>query len=198
MGCHFLENSMKALAPARLPVATGPVRIWDRESLRGTTRSQCSVSEVNRASGEAASSQPTPSTSTSGKGFGSFPPPVVVSGGSHSTTTTINLVINIWNCLSRLPGRSTAWECQSLHIGMCDDSAGRRPQQRGAASSRKTIVHQPNANNCTLLPRAGDNPFMPPVPALQGKSPKTSWNATSVAFLGDSVWEVRARPANRQ
>lgn len=32
---------------------------------------------------------------------------------------------------------------------------------------------------------------MPPPPDLGGKDPRKYWNATALAFLGDSVWEVR-------
>lgn len=31
---------------------------------------------------------------------------------------------------------------------------------------------------------------MPPPPNIGGKDPKKYWNATALAFLGDSVWEV--------
>jgi hypothetical protein len=32
---------------------------------------------------------------------------------------------------------------------------------------------------------------LPPPPNLKGKAPRKFWNAASLAFLGDSVWEVR-------
>lgn len=32
--------------------------------------------------------------------------------------------------------------------------------------------------------------IVPTPPNLGGKSPRKSWNAASLAFLGDSVWEV--------
>ena len=31
---------------------------------------------------------------------------------------------------------------------------------------------------------------LPPPPNLKGKAPRKFWNAASLAFLGDSVWEV--------
>jgi len=34
-------------------------------------------------------------------------------------------------------------------------------------------------------------PPLPPPPNLKGKAPRKFWNAASLAFLGDSVWEVR-------
>ena len=34
------------------------------------------------------------------------------------------------------------------------------------------------------------NPILPPVPNLDGKDVRANWNATALAFLGDSVWEV--------
>ena len=33
---------------------------------------------------------------------------------------------------------------------------------------------------------------LPPPPNLQGKAPRKYWNAAALAFLGDSVWEVRS------
>lgn len=35
-----------------------------------------------------------------------------------------------------------------------------------------------------------ENPILPPVPHLEGKDVRANWNATALAFLGDSVWEV--------
>lgn len=32
---------------------------------------------------------------------------------------------------------------------------------------------------------------VPVPPALHGKAPRKHWNANALAFLGDSVWEVR-------
>lgn len=34
---------------------------------------------------------------------------------------------------------------------------------------------------------------LPPPPSLAGKSVRANWNATSLAFLGDAVWELYAR-----
>ncbi len=31
---------------------------------------------------------------------------------------------------------------------------------------------------------------LPPAPDLKGKGVRANWNATALAFLGDSVWEV--------
>jgi 23S rRNA maturation mini-RNase III len=38
----------------------------------------------------------------------------------------------------------------------------------------------------------GQNSVLPPMPFLQGKDVKANWNATALAYLGDSVWEVRS------
>jgi hypothetical protein len=32
--------------------------------------------------------------------------------------------------------------------------------------------------------------MLPRPPDLRGKSPRSSWNATALAFMGDAVWEV--------
>ena len=32
--------------------------------------------------------------------------------------------------------------------------------------------------------------MLPAPPNLGGKKPRTSWNATALAFMGDAVWEV--------
>lgn len=40
----------------------------------------------------------------------------------------------------------------------------------------------------TILAGAAD--LLPPSAQLQGKAVKAKWNAVSLAFLGDSVWEV--------
>ncbi len=37
---------------------------------------------------------------------------------------------------------------------------------------------------------AGDG-VLPPPPKLGVLQPRSGWNATSLAFLGDAVWEVR-------
>ncbi|CAL8461802.1 g1333 [Coccomyxa elongata] len=37
------------------------------------------------------------------------------------------------------------------------------------------------------------NPILPPVPNLDGKDVRANWNATALAFLGDSVWELYVR-----
>ncbi|EIE25234.1 ribonuclease III [Coccomyxa subellipsoidea C-169] len=37
------------------------------------------------------------------------------------------------------------------------------------------------------------NPVLPPVPNLEGKDVRANWNATALAFLGDSVWELYVR-----
>jgi 23S rRNA maturation mini-RNase III len=43
------------------------------------------------------------------------------------------------------------------------------------------------------------NPVLPPVPFLDGKAVRANWNAVALAFLGDSVWEVRMpAPSNNQ
>lgn len=34
------------------------------------------------------------------------------------------------------------------------------------------------------------SPVFPPPPSLHGKGVRSSWNATSLAYLGDAVWEV--------
>ncbi|KAK9846419.1 hypothetical protein WJX81_003426 [Elliptochloris bilobata] len=36
-------------------------------------------------------------------------------------------------------------------------------------------------------------PIMPPPPNLQGKTVRANWNATALAYLGDSVWELYVR-----
>lgn len=38
---------------------------------------------------------------------------------------------------------------------------------------------------------ASQDTVLPPPPDLGGKHPRKSWNATALAYLGDSVWEVR-------
>ena len=35
------------------------------------------------------------------------------------------------------------------------------------------------------------NPVLPPVPFLDGKKIRAWYNPTALAFLGDSIWEVR-------
>jgi hypothetical protein len=37
--------------------------------------------------------------------------------------------------------------------------------------------------------------WLPPPADLQGKAPQKHWNATALAYLGDSVWEVRPTSA---
>ena len=39
--------------------------------------------------------------------------------------------------------------------------------------------------------------MMPPPPDLHNKQARASWNATSLAFLGDSVWEVGFTSRNK-
>lgn len=38
-----------------------------------------------------------------------------------------------------------------------------------------------------------DSPILPSPPDLGDRKPRTSWNATSLAFLGDAVWELYVR-----
>lgn len=48
---------------------------------------------------------------------------------------------------------------------------------------RKFTVNSQTSDDSSFL-------VMPPPPDLGGKSPRKSWNALALAFLGDSVWEV--------
>lgn len=52
----------------------------------------------------------------------------------------------------------------------------------------------PTSRSCRANCHAGGQPIIP-VPQLDigGKEPNKSWNASSLAFLGDSVWELYAR-----
>ncbi len=74
--------------------------------------------------------------------------------------------------------------------GPCIDTfaAEIRPSDRGAPGC---AVHAPRWRaNC----RAGDQSIVPaPQLDLGGKEPNKSWNASSLAFLGDSVYELYAR-----
>ena len=38
----------------------------------------------------------------------------------------------------------------------------------------------------------GARAVLPPIPDLQGKDIRANWNAVTLAFLGDTVWEVTA------
>lgn len=41
----------------------------------------------------------------------------------------------------------------------------------------------------------GARATLPPIPDLQGKDVRANWNAVTLAFLGDTVWEVTAYPS---
>ena len=42
------------------------------------------------------------------------------------------------------------------------------------------------------------NPVLPPVPFLNGKKIRAYYNPTALAFLGDSIWEVRISQISSQ
>ena len=50
---------------------------------------------------------------------------------------------------------------------------------------------QPTCCSCQCVESRGVDAVIPQAPDLGGHLPRTSWNSTSLAFLGDAVWEVR-------
>ena len=68
----------------------------------------------------------------------------------------------------------------------------RRPCARTCmACSRKQLACRIKPNQLLYpVQNAGDG-VLPPPPKLGVLQPRSGWNATSLAFLGDAVWEVR-------
>jgi len=88
---------------------------------------------------------------------------------------------------------------------VCLQTAARRTAARNLQSSLSGTCHPPGSNTvacpCSFL-SASQNiratcaagagaAVLPAPPDLSGKVVRANWNATALAYLGDSVWEVR-------
>jgi hypothetical protein len=68
-------------------------------------------------------------------------------------------------------------------------AAGPTPTGTSTTTNSTTTSSVPRQRTAA---RQSAAPHLPPPPDLAGSNPRARWNAVSLAFLGDAVWEVRA------
>lgn len=109
----------------------------------------------------------------------------------------------------RQPSAAASWRCQAADadgmgswdvespvlsdddaLSSWDDASPRASPGSGAASPSSSGGSSRNGSSSGGS-MARDRWRVPLPPHLHGKAPRKHWNANALAFLGDSVWEVR-------